>query len=336
MADSATNCNKGLVSVVIPVFNRPQLLVEAVDSVLAQQDVRFEILIVDDGSTDETPTVAGALAGKHAGVVQVFRNSNAGPGVARETGRRAARGEFLQYLDSDDLILPQKLSRQTAELDAHPEAVACYGPVQVEESGSRIGLRSNTKIDRMFPLFLLGSWWPTHAPLYRRELLERVGGWLPLRLHEDWEYDCRIAALGLPLRFTPEPVGSCPFHETSRLSRVRRLDASPLRDRAVAISAIARHALGAGVAPGIPEMRHFAQRMFLVSRECAYAGLTELAEDLYVKAPAMAGDKTSLGWFYPAFGALVKFAGWKMAGRLAIFAECLRPSGPGDRPGTSK
>ena len=104
----------GLVSVVIPVHERPRLLADAVHSALAQDHRPLEIIIVDDGSRDATPDVAQSLARRHAPCVRVLRQARRGVAAARERGRCAARGEFVQYLDSDDLLLPGKLSRQVA------------------------------------------------------------------------------------------------------------------------------------------------------------------------------------------------------------------------------
>jgi glycosyltransferase involved in cell wall biosynthesis len=91
---------EGLVSTIIPVYNRPALLREAVVSVLAQTYRPVEIIVVDDGSTDETGHEAEALAEAHP-EVHTIHQENGGPGAAREMGRLAASGEFIQYLDSD-------------------------------------------------------------------------------------------------------------------------------------------------------------------------------------------------------------------------------------------
>src|SRR6516162_5891082 len=106
---------EGLVSTIIAVHNRPLLLREAVASVLAQTYRPIEIIIVNDGSTDETGREAEALAVIHPEVRAIHRE-NGGPGAARETGRLVAQGEFIQYLDSDDLLLPSKFERQVAGL----------------------------------------------------------------------------------------------------------------------------------------------------------------------------------------------------------------------------
>jgi len=105
----------GLVTTIIPVYNRAAMLREAVASVLAQTYRPVEVIVVDDGSTDETAGVADELAGDE---VRVIHQPNGGPGTAREAGRRAARGEFIQHLDSDDLLLPHKFALQVAGLVA--------------------------------------------------------------------------------------------------------------------------------------------------------------------------------------------------------------------------
>ena len=96
-----------VVSVIVPVYNRAAQLRRAVASAIAQTYRPLEILIVDDGSTDDTPRAIAELEARHA-EVRGIRQENGGPGAARETGRRAARGAFVQYLDSDDLMLPPR------------------------------------------------------------------------------------------------------------------------------------------------------------------------------------------------------------------------------------
>jgi glycosyltransferase involved in cell wall biosynthesis len=97
-----------LVTVVIPTFNRARSLGRAIDSVLAQTYTNFELIVVDDGSTDNTPELLARFANR----IQVIRQPNSGPSVARNTGIRAARGKFIAFLDSDDEWLPEKLEQQ--------------------------------------------------------------------------------------------------------------------------------------------------------------------------------------------------------------------------------
>ena len=136
---------EGLVSTIIPVHNRPALLREAVASVLAQTYRPIEIIIVNDGSTDETGSEAEALASSHPEVRTIHRK-NGGPGAARETGRLAARGEFIQYLDSDDLLLPKKFELQVAGLRQYGDCAVSYGKTRFYTYGdqpSRCGMEAD-------------------------------------------------------------------------------------------------------------------------------------------------------------------------------------------------
>ena len=106
----------GLVSTIIPVYNRPMMLPEAVDSVLSQSHSAVEVIIVNDGSSDDTPQVADQLAEANPDRVTVIHIDNSGPSLAREAGRQVAKGEFIQYLDSDDILYPEKFHLQVEAL----------------------------------------------------------------------------------------------------------------------------------------------------------------------------------------------------------------------------
>jgi GT2 family glycosyltransferase len=110
------------VSVLIPTYNRAGLLREALDSVLAQTMQDFEIIVVDDGSTDDTRDVVAS----YGPGVQYVLTDHGGPARARNAGMELARGEYLCYLDSDDLYYPHKLALQVDHLDRHPDSVMVY------------------------------------------------------------------------------------------------------------------------------------------------------------------------------------------------------------------
>ncbi len=124
-----------LVSVIIPTYNRGWIIGEAVDSVLAQEYPNTELIVVDDGSTDATDAVLAAYGDR----IRLLRQKNRGVSAARNAGIRAAAGELIAFLDSDDLWLPAKLGRQVAFFRQHPDAVAC----QTEETWIRNGVRVN-------------------------------------------------------------------------------------------------------------------------------------------------------------------------------------------------
>lgn len=113
-----------LVSVIIPTYNRGEYLRRAVDSVLAQTYGNLELIVVDDGSTDETPRYLSSLSDSRVRVVTRGERSNAAR--ARNAGLAVAEGEFVAFLDSDDLWLPTKLELQMRRLRERPEARWCY------------------------------------------------------------------------------------------------------------------------------------------------------------------------------------------------------------------
>jgi len=112
-----------LVSVTVPTYNRWPLVAESIDSVLAQDYPNFEIIVVDDGSTDGTGEHIAATYGDR---IEYIWQENQGAAAARNQGIRAARGEYIAFLDSDDTWLPGKLSSQVDALQAHPEAGFVY------------------------------------------------------------------------------------------------------------------------------------------------------------------------------------------------------------------
>lgn len=120
-----------LVSVIIPTYNRAPLIGAAIQSVLDQTYKNIEIIVVDDGSTDDTQRALEPFAGRLNSLV----TTNGGPSHARNIGMKAASGKYIAFLDSDDLYLPQKLELQVAFMEAHPD----IGLVSTEYSSMRQG-----------------------------------------------------------------------------------------------------------------------------------------------------------------------------------------------------
>ena len=183
---------KTQVSVIIPTYNRGWTIGEAVDSVLAQDYRDFELIVVDDGSTDNTPQVLDA----YRGAIKVFRQENKGVSAARNRGISEASGRFIAFLDSDDLWLPQKLSRQVEFFNTTPDALIC----QTEEVWIRSGVRVNPKKRHKKPSGMIFE--PSlalclvspSAVMIRRSLLEIVGNFdEALPACEDYDLWLRIS-----------------------------------------------------------------------------------------------------------------------------------------------
>ncbi|MGB6012363.1 MAG: glycosyltransferase [Desulfobacterales bacterium] len=180
-----------LVSVIIPTYNRGWIIKEAIDSVLAQDFEDFELIVVDDGSTDNTPEVLDA----YRGTIKVFRQKNKGVSAARNRGIAEASGRFIAFLDSDDFWLPQKLSRQVEFFNTTPDALIC----QTEEVWIRSGARVNPKKRHKKPSGMIFE--PSlalclvspSAVMIRRSLLEIVGNFdETLPACEDYDLWLRI------------------------------------------------------------------------------------------------------------------------------------------------
>jgi len=165
--------NEPLVSVVIPTYNRCGYLQQAIESVLSQSCGDFEVIVVDDGSTDETAQVIAKFSDER---VRYLYQSNAGRSAARNWGMGAARGMYLAFLDDDDLYLPHKLASQVAFLESHPGVDLVGSGVRlIDEHGAVRGVwrtwqdqPSLTLRDCLYGCPLIPS-----AVLFRRRVLDR-------------------------------------------------------------------------------------------------------------------------------------------------------------------
>jgi glycosyltransferase involved in cell wall biosynthesis len=183
-----------MISVVMPVYNHAPFIRRAVESVWAQDRSDIEVLIVDDGSTDDTETVVNALSG--GGAVRFFRQENAGAAAARNTAIAAAKGEWIAFLDADDFWLPGKLTAQFAELENRPNATFSYTDVTLRSAdGDESDLECGNVGLPLLTQLVGGSLFATPTVLVRRDCLQRVGLFDErLRTGEDWDLWMRLAA----------------------------------------------------------------------------------------------------------------------------------------------
>lgn len=224
---------KGMVSVIIPTYNRSARCKAAVESVIAQTYTNLEVIVVDDGSEDDTRAV---IEGLPDGRIRYFYQSNAGVSAARNTGLAATRGEFVALLDSDDLWFPWKLEAQMAAMKAFPDAGMVWTDMTaVDENGVvlhpsylEIMYESYRYFDRdkhfrskrplkdiwsgaadsadgrfgyagnIFPWMFMGNLVHTSTVLLRKDRQERVGGFdVSLKKSgEDYDFHLRTSWLG--------------------------------------------------------------------------------------------------------------------------------------------
>ncbi len=274
--------DKGKVSVVIPVRNRADLLRDSIASVAAQSYRPIELIIVDDGSTDETGAVADQLAKEYGSWVQVLHQNASGAGRAREAGRVRASGEFIQYLDSDDRLLSQKFEMQVNTLHSNPACDIAYGITRLIDSDGNIMKEpfkwTGRRIDYLFPTLLVDRWWCTHTPLYRRSLCDRIGAWSDLRYSQDWEYDARAGALGAKLVYVDALVSEHRTHAGTRQTGGGKW-LSP-SDQVRFFSQLLACAITAGVTLQDKEMKHFGRWVFAAARRAGIRGDATAAQEL--------------------------------------------------------
>lgn len=182
------------VSVIIPTYNSARYVVDAVESVLAQTYRDFEVIVIDDGSTDETPEVMK----RYGAPVRYLRQENAGVAAARNRGIAESRGRYIAFLDADDTWFPEKLERQMAALAGSGGARACYSAfLEVKDDLSPVGVRrSDRRGSAIEDLLLRGNVIGSICTVVaERALFESVGGFDPvLSQCADWDMWVRLAA----------------------------------------------------------------------------------------------------------------------------------------------
>ncbi|MFO7964141.1 MAG: glycosyltransferase [Desulfobacterales bacterium] len=211
-----------VVSVVIPTYNRSSMVAEAVTSVLDQDFQDFELIVIDDGSSDDTRDRLAPFKNKITYIYQ----ENRGVSAARNRGIRTASGDLVAFLDSDDIWLPRKLTSQVAFFDGNPEAYIC----QTEETWIRNGIRVNPKkrhkkpsgliFERSLALCLVSP----SAVMMRKKLLDIVGAFdEDLPACEDYELWLRISCR-FPVHLIDAPLIVKRGGHEDQLSRAPGLD----------------------------------------------------------------------------------------------------------------
>jgi glycosyltransferase involved in cell wall biosynthesis len=195
-------------SLIIPTFNHARFLGAAIDSALAQTLGAVDVIVVDDGSTDDTP----AVLERYAGRVRVLRQPNRGLSAARNAGLAAARGTFVSFLDADDVMAPTKLAAQLAVVERSPAIGWTYCDVLMEtvatgattRASERFGYAARALDGWLFPELIHGNFIPAIAPLVRRTALEAAGGFDErLTALEDWDMWLRLSLIA-EARYTPD------------------------------------------------------------------------------------------------------------------------------------
>lgn len=192
-----------LVTIGIPCFNAERWLGKAIDSALAQTWPDTEIIVVDDGSTDRSREIARSYGSR----IRLLEAEHTGGNRARNAALREASGEWLQFLDADDYLEPEKIARQFAEANEGGEADVIYSPYWFEREGNPPE-RWISELDPELDLAALWLAWQlpqTGAVLWRKSALEEIGGWKPDQPCCQ-EHELYLRALKHGLRFVFAPT----------------------------------------------------------------------------------------------------------------------------------
>jgi glycosyltransferase involved in cell wall biosynthesis len=230
------------VSVVIPAYNAARYLAAAVDSALQQTFRDVEVLVVDDGSTDDTPAVLSAYRSR----IHVVRQANAGVARARNAGTEAARGRYVAFLDADDLWQPEKIEKQMAALAAALDRRACYSAFTLVAADLTVlGVsRTARQASLVEDLLLRGNVVGTPSTVVcERDLVREVGGFDPAQsLGADWDLWLRLA-LRTEFAYVAEPLIRYRIHDANMSRDVVLLERDSVRllEKALADPALPAH-----------------------------------------------------------------------------------------------
>ncbi|WP_430934762.1 glycosyltransferase family 2 protein [Saccharicrinis sp. 156] len=205
-----------LVSVIIPCFNPEKFIAQTLNSVLQQTYKSLEILIIDDHSTDNSYAIAQNFAKEHPQIVKVLKNESKGACAARNMGFQHSKGAYIQYLDADDLLSPQKIEKQVTSLIDYPDSIAVCATWNFTDN---INNATNTDAPYLFSTdqacdFFINLWGgnkkepnmvQTSAWLTPRTLIEKNGSWnISLSKDQDGEFFARIALNSNGIKFVPD------------------------------------------------------------------------------------------------------------------------------------
>ncbi|MBA9076980.1 glycosyltransferase family 2 protein [Rufibacter quisquiliarum] len=209
------NAASALVSIVIPLFNRANTIVHTIESLQDQTYANWEAILVDDGSTDDSVEVVSRIAAEDDRI-KVFKRNRLPKGAqtCRNLGFSLAQGEFVQFLDSDDLLHPNKIALQVAALSKMPCDTLGFGPYAIfYDTPSDAVVKAsplyevNNSIDWIITAYTKNTYIPTGSWFASKALFEKVGPWDERLLrNQDGEYFCRVVLQASKLVFTPDAL----------------------------------------------------------------------------------------------------------------------------------
>lgn len=324
----------GLVSVIVPTYNRADLLADSLESVLAQAYRPIELIVVDDGSTDDTKDLLEEWSKKCANddqfELRYFYQENKGAPAARNLGLIESGGEYVQFLDSDDVLHSDKLTRQVDALrrdggvDFVWSETARFRGSPAFDGPIVTGRRTREP----WPGCLRETPWHTCGGLYRRQACVRTGPWNEgLRRCQDWDYCCRFLQMSPLCLYVRGVLSAARVHPDGQIRDLHRTRVGVKADIEAAQSVETALASAGPAAPVASDV--LAGRYLKIARRAARLGWADLSTEARLGAEAcasMAFRRFELSLFRGLCrGAGFKAAGWTLglaldsAGHLRLF-----------------
>ena len=211
---------KGLVSVIIPVYNRDVFVKEAIESIHTQSYRPIECIVVDDGSTDNTiKTVKNLIDQNNDDTfkLKLIKQDNSGAPSARNNGIKNASGEFIQFLDSDDLLYPNKIKDQVSVFQKQAKIDGVYGNWHHGTKESHVLIKGE-KWEDTISQFYCGRVIANFSMLLKRKIVDKIGPWdTNLRRNQEIDYFLRGALAGVNFEYLPKLTGLWREHEGDRI-----------------------------------------------------------------------------------------------------------------------
>lgn len=206
------SCRDPLVSVIIPVYNGENYISETIDSVIAQTEKSWEIIAINDGSTDRSRDILEKTAKNDPGRIRVISVSNGGVSRARNTGVSNARGTYIAFIDQDDLWAPSKLQRQLEQFRADSElGLSFTNESIIDQKGHRVRenvlcLTTSKNRGLVFGRLVFDNFIPISSVMLKKELFMDAGGFNPrYTLAEDYDFLLRVTKKA-PVDFIDDPL----------------------------------------------------------------------------------------------------------------------------------
>jgi glycosyltransferase involved in cell wall biosynthesis len=224
------NCEAGLVSIIIPSYNSILWISDAINSALQQSYLHCEVIVVDDGSNDGTRDL---LLSQYGNRIRYIYQNNKGLSGARNTGLFHSRGEYIQFLDADDIIAYSKIQKQITALSACSGLALCYCDYFRSNLNTNqvLNTRMSPELIHAIPIYDLVSRWeydlsiPPHCFLFKASIFRKHSIYFDESLpnHEDWDCWMQIFAHSPHIFYVKEPLANYRQHEYSMCKNATRM-----------------------------------------------------------------------------------------------------------------